>query len=107
QTMSAKLLLNLAEVIPNLPDKKEARHFLMMILDAIAEKFAAMNRQYENVKEQALASQSDSEDSLLLPLGNDTPPPPQHEYDEIDIFNAYPIKTTNPRDRGAGPVLGR
>lgn len=79
----------------------------MMILDAIAEKFAAMNRQYENVKEQALASQADSEDSLLIPLGNDTPPPPQHEYDEIDIFNAYPIKTTNPRDRGAGPVLGK
>lgn len=80
----------------------------MMILDAIAEKFAAMNRQYENVKEQALASQAaNTDENILANLGNDAPPAPQHEYDEIDIFNAYPIKTTNPRDRGAGPVLGR
>lgn len=37
QTMSAKLLLNMADSIANIKDKKDARHFLIMILSAIAE----------------------------------------------------------------------
>lgn len=48
QTMSAKLLLNMAECIAKLPNKVDARHYLIMILNAIGDKFAAMNRQYPN-----------------------------------------------------------
>lgn len=79
-----------------------------MILDAIAEKFKAMNRQYENaVKQSRLNAQSkeegNSEESStdMIVLGK------KDEYDEIDIFMATPIKTSNPRERGADPVSGR
>jgi len=103
QTMSAKLLLNMAESITRrLENKQDARHFLIMILDAIGDKFAAMNRQYHNaVKLTKLYSDQSidatSEDYLA---DKDNPP----DWDEIDIFNALPIKTSNPRDRGADPV---
>ncbi|KAK0615854.1 hypothetical protein B0T17DRAFT_510419 [Bombardia bombarda] len=80
QTMSAKLLLNMAECIARLPNKVDARHYLMMILNAIGDKFAALNRQYSNAGK-----------------------PP--EWDEIDIFTAMPIKISNPRDRAADPVV--
>lgn len=102
QTMSAKLLLNMADSIAKLEDKKEARHFLIMILSAIADKFAAMNRQYHNAVKlskqyEEQASDSGSEDHL-----SDYRQPP--DWDEIDIFSASPIRTSNPRDRGANPV---
>ncbi|KAI4202027.1 MAG: hypothetical protein LQ346_002049 [Caloplaca aetnensis] len=102
QTMSAKLLLNMADSIGKLKDKKEARHFLIMILSAIAEKFAAMNRQYHNAVKlskqyEEQASDTGSEDYL-----SDYRQPP--DWDEIDIFSASPIRTSNPRDRGANPV---
>ncbi|CAI4210370.1 unnamed protein product [Parascedosporium putredinis] len=48
QTMSARLLLNMAESIAKMPNKVDARHYLMKILNSIADKFAAMNRQYPN-----------------------------------------------------------
>ena len=48
QTMSAKLLLNMAECISRMPSKTDARYYLIMILNAIGDKFAAMNRQYPN-----------------------------------------------------------
>ena len=102
QTMSAKLLLNMADRIAKLEKKQDARHFLVMILSAIADKFAAMNRQYPNAvklskqyKEQSM--DPENEDHLA-----DVRKPP--EWDEIDIFTATPIKTSNPRDRGADPV---
>ncbi|KAI4146146.1 MAG: hypothetical protein L6R39_003563 [Caloplaca ligustica] len=102
QTMSAKLLLNMADRIAKLPDKKEARHFLVMILSAIADKFAAMNRQYHNAVKlskqyEEQSSDMGSEDHLA-----DYRQPP--DWDEIDIFSATPIRTSNPRDRGADPV---
>ncbi len=101
QTMSAKLLLNMADCIAELPDKQEARYFLIMILDAIGDKFAAMNRQYHNAvkltkqySQQAL--EANPEDYLP---DNEAP-----DWDEVDIFYATPIKISNPRDRGADPV---
>lgn len=102
QTMSAKLLLNMADSIAALPDKKDARHFLIMILSAIGDKFAAMNRQYQNaVKLSKLYEQQsiDAEPEDHLADMNT-----QQEWDEVDIFAATPIKTSNPRDRGANPV---
>ena len=102
QTMSAKLLLNMAECIAKMENKVDARHYLMMILNAIGDKFAAMNRQYPNAVKlskqyQQLAADSTPETYLA---DRDNPP----EWDSVDIFAAMPIKTSNPRERGADPV---
>ncbi|KAK4193060.1 hypothetical protein QBC35DRAFT_163275 [Podospora australis] len=103
QTMSAKLLLNMAECIARMPNKVDARHYLIMILDAIGDKFAAMNRQYHNaVKLSKLYAQQAAENTPETYLADKEHPP---EWDEIDIFTAMPIKTTNPRDRAADPVV--
>ena len=102
QTMSAKLLLNMAESITKLDDKEDARHFLVMILDAIGDKFAAMNYQYTNaVKLSRLYSDKSKENQPEQYLDDKDQIP---DWDEVDIFNATPIKTSNPRDRGADPV---
>ncbi|KAL9111516.1 MAG: hypothetical protein Q9227_004003 [Pyrenula ochraceoflavens] len=102
QTMSAKLLLNMAESITKLEDKEEARYFLVMILDAIGDKFATMNYQFNNAvkltKQYKKQSEDGTADNYLAE--KDNPP----DWDEIDIFTATPIKTSNPRDRGADPV---
>lgn len=110
QTMSAKLLLNMAESITNLKskqdtnlkDKQGARHFLIMILDAIGDKFAAMNHQYNNavkLTKQYAKSTANTQSESFLADKEHIP-----DWDEIDIFNATPIKTSNPRDRGGDPV---
>ncbi|RMJ19860.1 hypothetical protein CDV36_000496 [Fusarium kuroshium] len=103
QTMSAKLLLNMAECIAKLPNKVDARHYLIMILNAIADKFAAMNRQYPNaVKLSALYREQMKLNTPETYLAEKNNPP---DWDETDIFAAVPIKTSNPRDRGADPVV--
>ena len=104
QTMSAKLLLNMAERIAKLDDKQEARYFLIMILDAIGDKFASMNHQFDNavkVSKAYRASRRDVEPVSENYLADREQPP---DWDEIDIFSASPIKTSNPRDRGGDPV---
>ena len=102
QTMSAKLLLNMAESITKLDNKDDARYFLIMILDAIGDKFAAMNHQYPNAVKlsQQYAKQSTDGSSESYLADKESPP----DWDEIDIFSAAPIKTSNPRDRAADPV---
>ncbi|KAK4147258.1 uncharacterized protein C8A04DRAFT_9288 [Dichotomopilus funicola] len=103
QTMSAKLLLNMAEFIARLPNKVDARHYLIMILNAIGDKFAAMNRQYLNavkLSKQYDQLAIDNTPETYLP-DKETPP----DWDEVDIFNAMPIKASNPRDRAANPVV--
>ncbi|KAL8838619.1 MAG: hypothetical protein Q9170_002065 [Blastenia crenularia] len=102
QTMSAKLLLNMADSIAKLDDKKEARHFLIVILSAIADKFAAMNRQYRNAVK--LSKQYEDQASDTSPENHLADHAQPLDWDEIDIFSATPIKTSNPRDRGANPV---
>ncbi|KAJ5597057.1 hypothetical protein N7450_003515 [Penicillium hetheringtonii] len=104
QTMSAKLLLNMAEKISKLEDKREARYFLIMILDAIGDKFASMNHQFNNAVKVSKAfkeSRKESEFSNESYLAEKDQPP---DWDEIDIFSASPIKTSSPRDRGSDPV---
>lgn len=101
QTMSAKLLLNMAERISKLPDKQDARYFLIMILDAIGDKCAAMNYQFDNaVKVSRKVKEQGSSLSENFLADKDNPP----DWDEVDIFSAAPIMTTNPRDRGGDPV---
>lgn len=102
QTMSAKLLLNMADCIAKLEDKQAARYFLMAILDAIGDKFAYMNRQYPNAVK--LSSHTDVHTTDISPgdyIAVQSQPP---EWDEIDIFTTSPIKLNNPRDRGFDPV---
>jgi transformation/transcription domain-associated protein len=102
QTMSAKLLLNMAECIAKLEPKEDARYFLIMILNAIGDKFAAMNRQYHNAfKLSAQYSQPSIDAVEENHMAVQEQPP---DWDEIDIFNATPIKTTNPRDRSSDPI---
>lgn len=102
QTMSAKLLLNMAECIAKLEPKEDARYFLIMILNAIGDKFAAMNRQYHNaVKLSAQYSQPSIDAVEENHMAHQEQPP---DWDEIDIFNATPIKTSNPRDRSSDPI---
>ncbi|KAI6717317.1 hypothetical protein JHW43_000220 [Diplocarpon mali] len=102
QTMSAKLLLNMAECIAKMPNKVDARHYLIMILNAIGDKFAAMNRQFPNaVKLSKLYAQQVIDASPDNYLADKEHPP---DWDEIDIFTAMPIRTTNARERGADPV---
>lgn len=102
QTMSAKLLLNMADSIARLSDKKDARHFLIMILSAIADKFAAMNHQHSNAVKLSKQYEQQSIDATPEDHLADSKTTP--DWDEVDIFTATPIKTSNPRDRGANPV---
>ncbi|ETN36411.1 uncharacterized protein HMPREF1541_08688 [Cyphellophora europaea CBS 101466] len=102
QTMSAKLLLNMAESITKLEDKADARHFLVMILDAIGDKFAAMNYQYTNAVKLSKLYADKSKDTQAESYMDEKDQVP--DWDEVDIFSATPIKTSNPRDRGADPV---
>ncbi|KAF2790408.1 hypothetical protein K505DRAFT_251218 [Melanomma pulvis-pyrius CBS 109.77] len=102
QTMSAKLLLNMAECIAKLEPKEDARYFLIMILNAIGDKFAAMNRQYHNAVKLSAQYSQPSIDALPENHMADKDNPP--DWDEIDIFNATPIKTSNPRDRSSDPI---
>ena len=102
QTMSAKLLLNMADSIAGMENKKDGRHFLVMILRAIADKFALMNKEYPNAVKLSKAHEgqlptSTQEEHLADP---DKPP----DWDETDIFFATPIKTSIPRDPSANPV---
>ena len=102
QTMSAKLLLNMAESIANLPNKEDGRHFLIMILNAIADKFASMNKEYPNAVK--LSTLYEEQSTGLVPedhlAGSENSP----AWDETDIFTATPIKTSIPRDPTANPV---
>lgn len=103
QTMSAKLLLNMAECIAKLPNKVDARHYLMMILNAIGDKFAAMNRQYPNAVKMSKLHHQQAETGATESYLADKDHRP--EWDETDIFTAMPIKTSNSRDRGFDPVV--
>lgn len=101
QTMSAKLLLNMADCIARMQNKVDARHYLIMILNAIGDKFAAMNKQYPNAVKLSKQYHEQNETPETYLADVDHPP----QWDEIDIFTAMPIKTSNPRDRAADPVV--
>ena len=102
QTMSAKLLLNMAESITKLENKEDARYFLIMILDAIGDKFAAMNHQYNNAVKLSKQYGDKTKETQQETYMDDKDQVP--DWDDVDIFNATPIKTSNPRERGADPV---
>jgi transformation/transcription domain-associated protein len=102
QTMSVKLLVNVIETVAKMEDKVQARHFLMMVLDAFAEKFAAMNRTYSNaikLSEEAKKNRDNKKEETYLA---DPENPPQ--WDEVDIFSATPILPFLHGDRQADPI---
>ncbi|KAK9238263.1 hypothetical protein V1525DRAFT_117414 [Lipomyces kononenkoae] len=110
QTMSAKLLLNLVERIMKLPNKAEGRQLVVFILDAFAEKFAALNRNHDNALSHSsekvekrpvdpIASITREEEKgkpLEYPdeaeMENGENGEQQKDLDHIDIFTAFPIK---------------
>ena len=104
QTMSAKLLLNMAECMSKIEDKREARLLMVTVLNGIADKFAAMNRAYPNAVKLSLqqheaGSGIDAAPENFLADQNAKP-----DWDETDIFSAMPIKAVSPRDRATDPV---
>ncbi|KAL5346622.1 transcription-associated protein 1 [Pseudogymnoascus australis] len=95
QIMSVKLMLNMAAHIAKIPDKVDARCYLIIILDAIGQTFAAVNKLSKLHRQQ---SSDAAPDNCLA--GNEPVP----GGDEIDISNAMPIKTSHPRHCGTDPV---
>ena len=104
QTMSAKLLLNLADPISGLSEKDDGRYFLVMILDAIADKFELMNKEYPNAVKLSKQQAPESAAISALPENHLADPDNPPDWDETDIFFATPIKTSIPRDPTVNPV---
>ena len=102
QTMSAKLLLNMADSIASMENKKDGRHFLIMILRAIADKFALMNKEYPNAKKLSKLHEENGPGTVHEEHLADPSQAP--DWDETDIFFATPIKTSIPRDPTANAV---
>ncbi|KAF2153530.1 hypothetical protein K461DRAFT_321169 [Myriangium duriaei CBS 260.36] len=96
QTMSAKLLFNMAECMAKVEDKRDARYFLIMVLDAVAEKFASMNREFPNaVKISSQKPEPTTEANPESFFAEQQHPP---DWDQVDIFQATPIKTSNTKN---------
>ncbi|KAF2159890.1 hypothetical protein M409DRAFT_37843 [Zasmidium cellare ATCC 36951] len=104
QTMSAKLLLNMAECMSKVEEKKDARFLMMSVLNGIADKFATMNRAYPNAVKLYRQQQEHAGTSDLIPEHYLAEKDAKPDWDETDIFNAMPIKAVNPKDRSQDPV---
>ena len=107
QTMSAKLLLNMAECMSKVADKKEARFLMMTVLNGIADKFGAMSRSYPNaVKLSRLQQEQQGAAGLdAVPENFLADPEIRPDWDETDIFTqAMPIRAVGSRDRSTDPV---
>ncbi|KAK9457474.1 hypothetical protein V1511DRAFT_170812 [Dipodascopsis uninucleata] len=105
QTMSAKLLLNLVERIMKLPNKAEGRQLIIFILDAFAEKFAALNRNYGSALRHSTESIEKRPVDPIAQLTRMEEKGKPFEFadeledakyskdlDLIDILNSFPIK---------------
>lgn len=105
QTMSAKLLLNMAECMSKVEDKKNARFLMMSVLNGIADKFGAMNRAYPNaVKLYRQQRENNQHGTDVVPENYLSDKDSKPDWDETDIFSAMPIKAINPKDRATDPV---
>lgn len=109
QTMSAKLLLNMAECMSKIEDKKVARHLMMTVLAGIAEKFAAMNRSFPSaVKLSVQAQETGYAAGAGADIANEgyiADPLQKPHWDQHDLFHAAgPIKPVSPKDRAQDPV---
>ena len=92
QTMSALFLLNTTERIAKTVPMQDARQLLIMILNAIGDKFAAMNLQLPTATKlsaQYITPAIDAQAKSYLAAMDD-----QSTWDEFNIGNAMPIKTS-------------
>ncbi|KAK9477125.1 hypothetical protein V1514DRAFT_353659 [Lipomyces japonicus] len=105
QTMSAKLLLNLVERIMKLENKAEGRQLLIFILEAFAEKLAALNKNYPNaLRHSSEAVEKRVIDPIAIITREEDKGTPfefadeiedvqeSKDLDQIDILSAFPIK---------------
>ncbi|KAK5137805.1 hypothetical protein LTR08_007377 [Meristemomyces frigidus] len=104
QTMSAKLLLNMAECMSKVDDKRDARFLMMTVLNGIADKFAAMNCAYPNAVKLSLQQAESNVGLDAVPENFLADQAVKPDWDETDIFSAMPIKAVSPRDRATDPV---
>lgn len=105
QTMSAKLLLNMAECMSKVEEKKDARFLMMSVLNGIADKFGAMNRAYPNaVKLYRQQKASGATSSDAVPDNYLAEEASRPDWDATDIFSAMPIKAINPKERATDAV---
>lgn len=98
QTMCGKLLLNLVDCIVKFPNKQEAREFLMRILDAFTNKFAALNLQFKSCLKQHLKKNKKSIPDLSPSENKDKLGDVEMEdviSDDFDFDKARPIQTTS------------
>nr|POE87354.1 transcription-associated protein 1 [Quercus suber] len=112
QTMSAKLLLNMAECMSKIEDKKTARYLMMTVLAGIADKFAAMNRAYSNAvkiaKQQRSSTLSLDETEATVDVSQESfiaNADQKPDWDFTDLFSsAMPIRPVSSRERTTDPV---
>lgn len=112
QTMSAKLLLNMAECMSKIEDKKTARFLMMTVLAGIADKFAAMNRAYPNAvriaRQQRNAASASSEAGASVDVLQESfiaSVDQKPDWDVTDLFSsAMPIRPVSSRERTTDPV---
>lgn len=100
QSMSAKMLLNMTDCVAKLEDQQLARHFLIAILAAIAEKLAAMNRQYPHAVAVWQRNQAAALKSAHLP----EPSPTFEQRFHRDHIDAGPIRTSSAGERPSDPI---
>ncbi|KAL5594764.1 hypothetical protein BROUX41_001678 [Berkeleyomyces rouxiae] len=101
QSMSARLLINMVDSIAKMENKEDARYYLMVIMEAFAEKFADMNHQYPNAVKRSKALANVPQEAVETHLAEKEHIP---EWDEVDIFSAIPIRPAGPLDRTGDPV---
>ena len=104
QTMSAKLLLNMAECMSKLGETKEARYLMMLVLNGIADKFATMNLAYPNAVKVSVRQHDAGSVIDIVPEGYLVNPAAPPDWDQTDIFSAMPTKSVSSRDRATTPV---
>ncbi|KAL2889531.1 Transcription-associated protein 1 [Ceratocystis lukuohia] len=101
QSMSARLLINMVDSIAKMENKEDARYYLMVIMEAFADKFADMNHQYPNAVKRSRALANAPQEIVENHLADKENVP---EWDEVDIFSAMPIRPAGPLDRTGDPV---
>lgn len=113
QVMSSKLLLNLVEIVRNMPNKEDTRGLFMLIIDGHVKRFSSLNRRYEEIVGSQPAKKKDDETEmdvdepakpLVLPISV-APPSPTLLKDTCFLYRSlftflkaviFALKSLNP-----------
>lgn len=101
QTMSAKLLLNLADRIMKLSTQSQARHLLMMILDSFAKKFAALRRAFPHAEERSRLLKEKEKAAARI---RGSPHISEESNNPIAIFKWSPINLSSASEVQVDPI---